>query len=151
VSGGCAVTSENVVSNASFFREHGAMEIEYWQGGFQLVAFGMREASRSLPQDEATAAVMLGALLARNFADDAWPGVYQAVVRDERTTVTVAEDDLRVAAVRELLRGCRELSNGQQIRRDFTAEEFDQARTLALTIGPDPTIGSSSPTDGGGR
>jgi hypothetical protein len=50
------MNSEHALSNTSFLREDGAVEIEYWQGGFRLVAFGMRDASRSLPQDVASAA-----------------------------------------------------------------------------------------------
>jgi hypothetical protein len=129
------------LSGAVKFGGCGSVEIEYWQGGLRLVAFDLRAVSRSLPQDEATAAAVLGALLARNIADDRWPGVYRAVVREGSGVVEVAEDDLRVAAVRELLRGCRERGlDGQPARRDFTEEEFAQALALARTVGPEPVV-----------
>jgi hypothetical protein len=120
-----------------------AGEIEYWQGGLRLVAFDGRDVASSLPQDEASAAVVLGALLTRHFADGAWPGEYRAVVRcGDGAVLEVGEDDLRVAAVRELLRGCREQSlDGSWVRRDFTVEELVQARELALAVGPEPESG----------
>jgi hypothetical protein len=92
----------------------------------------MRGASSSLPQDEVTAAVILGALLARNFAAGWWPGEYRAVVRfdDGRCPVEIAEEDPRVKAARERL-----FRLGQY---DYGEMELRMARAAAAALAPKP-------------
>ena len=123
-------------------------EIEYWQGRLRLAAFGVRDAAWSLPQDEVTAAVVLGALLARNVAEDWWPGEYRAVVRSGAGAVEVAEDDPRVASARKLLRGLFEVEYGKVLLREFRAAELEWARGVRLAAGAQPGPGGAA--DAGG-
>lgn len=109
-------------------------EIEYWQGRLRLVAFGGRDVARSLPRDEVTAAVVLGAMLARNRDDGTWPGEYRAVVRNGGTAVVVREDDLRVAAARAALHDLFVMERGQPVRRDFSAAELEAARCVVMAV-----------------
>jgi hypothetical protein len=109
--------------------------IDYWQGGLRLVAFDGRDVARALPQDEVTAVVVLGALLARNFADDVWPGEYRAVVHGGGGTVAVAEDDLRVLAARKMLQDLFTMEYGRVARRDLNTEELMAARCAVLAGG----------------
>lgn len=76
----------------------------YWQGEIPLAASGgMCALGASLPQDQATAAVVLAAILARNFAAGQWPGWYRAQVDEPGGAVAVVEDDARVRLARGLL------------------------------------------------
>jgi hypothetical protein len=120
-------------------------EIEYWQGRLQLVAFDGRDVVRSLPRDEVTAAVVLGAMLARNRDDGTWPGEYRAVVRIGDTAVVVAEDDLRVAVARTVLCGLFPVDRGQLVRRDFSEEELEATRRAVIAAGqPEPEPGAAA-------
>lgn len=111
-------------------------DIEYWQGDLRLVAFGGRDVARTLPRDEATAAVVLAALLARHLDAETWPGEYRAVVHygatSIMTSVVVAEDDPRVAAARKLLSGLFTVVDGRTVRRDFTAQELETVRGAVI-------------------
>lgn len=100
-----------------------------------MAAFGGRDVARSLPQDEATAVVVLGAMLARHLDKDTWPGEYRAVVRGEGAFTMITEDDLRVASVRTLLLGVFTVECGCLVRRDFTAAELEAARCAVLAAG----------------
>ena len=113
-----------------------------------MAAFGVREAAWSLPQDEVTAAVVLGALLARNVAEDWWPGEYRAVVHSGAGVVEVAEDDPRVVSARKLLRGLFEVEYGQVLWREFRAAELEWARGLLLAAGAQGDPGGAA--DAGG-
>ena len=106
----------------------GMAEIEYWQGPLRLVAFGGRDVARSLPRDEVTAAVVLGAILARHLDDGNWPGEYRAVLRSGGRVIVVAEDDHRVAVARSALLDLFVTDHGQLKRRDFSAAELEVAR-----------------------
>ncbi len=79
-------------------------------------------AALALPQDALTAAVRIGAVLARNYGK-LLPGEYQAVVEGENGAgpVVVTEDDPRVLQARDLFAG---IAQG----RDYTAEEFGAVR-----------------------
>jgi len=128
------VSAESWSLNVAMSSPDGA-EIEYWQGGLRLVAFGGRDVARSLPQDETAAAVVLGAMLARNFDDGTWPGEYRAVVLGDGARVVIAEDDLRVAAARAMLRDLFAVEDGCPVRRDFSSEELQAARRALLAAG----------------
>ena len=123
-------------------------EIEYWQGGLRLAAFGVRDAAWSLPQDEVTAAVVLAALLARNLAEDRWPSEYRAMVRVGMSSVEVAEDDPRVASARVMLRGLFEVEYGKVLWREFRTAELEWARGVLLATGAQPGPGGAA--DAGG-
>ena len=125
-------------------------EIEFWQGRLRLAAFGVRDAAWSLPQDEVTAAVVLGALLARNLAEDRWPGEYRAVVRSVAGSVEVAEDDPRVVSARVMLRGLFEVEYGKVLWREFRAAELEWARGVLLAAGSEPGSDVPTTTDSGG-
>jgi hypothetical protein len=125
-----------------------AARIEYWQGRLRLATFGVREAAWSLPQDEVTAAVVLGALLARHLTDDRWPGEYRAAVRTGSVSVEVAEDDPRVASARKLLRGLFEVECGRVLPREFRAAELEWARGVLLAAGTQASCGGVA--DAGG-
>jgi hypothetical protein len=125
-------------------------EIEFWQGGLRLAAFGVREAAWSLPQDEVTAAVVLGALLARNLADERWPGEYRAMVPTGAGPVEVAEDDPRVAQARAMLRGLFEDKYGKVLCREFRAGELEWARGVLLAVGAQPDSAGPKVSDVGG-
>ena len=100
--------------------------ITYLQGPMQglvvLADVGMGAAALALPQDELTAAVRIGGILARNYGERL-PGEYRAVITedDEDTAVVVAEDDSRVLLARDLL---AKIARG----RDYTVEEFAAVR-----------------------
>lgn len=104
--------------------------ITLWQGEIRLAEDrGLCAAGEVLPQDEATAAVMIAAILARNFASDCWPGWYRAQLDGPGDAVTVEEGDTRVRLARVLL-------ERRQVA-DFTAPALAvvRARVLASTLG----------------
>jgi hypothetical protein len=86
----------------------------------------------ALPQDELTAAVRIGGILARNYGDRL-PGEYRAVITgddadvdvDDGNAVVVHEDDPRVLLARDLL---AKIGRG----RDYTAEEFVAVRETLI-------------------
>jgi hypothetical protein len=91
-----------------------------------LADVGMGAAVLALPQDELTAAVRIGGILARHYGE--WlPGEYRAVVAQEDGTdpVVVAEHDPRVLRARDLLAGIAR-------DRDYTAEEFAAVRQTLM-------------------
>lgn len=101
--------------------------ITYLQGPMHglvvLADVGMGAAALVLPQDESTAAVRIGAILARNYGERL-PGEYRAVItdgREESEPVVIAEDDPRVLLARDLF---VKIARG----RDYTAEEFATVR-----------------------
>ncbi len=104
--------------------------ITYWQGQLRLAGnVGMCAEASSLPQDDATAAVVIAAILVRHFAREQWPGCYRALIEGPGGTVTVAEDDERVRLARLLL--------ANRERRELTASTLAAARAgvLASTLG----------------
>jgi len=133
------------VTNESHFATAAVTEIEYWQGPLRLVTFGGRDVARSLPRDEVTAAVVLGAILARNRDDGIWPGEYRAVVCSGGRAVLVAEDDLRVATARKTLRDLFVMNCGQPVRRDFSVTELEAARRIVMAAGaPGPALDAAA-------
>jgi hypothetical protein len=104
--------------------------ITYLQGPVQgvvvLADLGMGAAALKLPQDESTAAVRIGAILARNYGERL-PGEYRAVITsdDGAEPVTVAEDDSRVLLARDLL---AKMAQG----RDYNAEELSAVRRALI-------------------
>ena len=104
--------------------------ISYWQGCVRLAPdVGLCGEAASLPQDEATAAVVIAAILVRHYARGRWPGWYQARIEGPGGVVTVAEDDERVRLARLVLEG-RE-------RPELTASALNavRSRVLASTLG----------------
>ena len=104
--------------------------ISYWQGCLRLAPdVGVCGEAVSLPQDEATAAVVIAAILARHYACAHWPGCYQARIEMPGGVVTVAEDDERVRLARLLLY--------QRERPELTACALAAVRSkvLASTLG----------------
>ncbi|MGH3414976.1 MAG: hypothetical protein ACRDVE_20905 [Actinocrinis sp.] len=117
--------------------------IRYLQGEATVANLGSGAAALELPQDETTAAVRIGAILARNYGE-LMPGEYRAVIEDPTGTsdrpsdngvqdgtgdggyaVVVGEDDPRVARARDLLAG---IAKG----RDYTAAELGAVRQALL-------------------
>jgi len=103
--------------------------ITYLQGPMHdvvvLADVGMGAAALVLPQDELTAAVRIGGILARNYGERL-PGEYRAVItngdQDDPVVVAeVAEDDPRVLLARDLLAKIAQW-------RDYTAAEFAAVR-----------------------
>lgn len=91
-----------------------------------LADVGMGATALALPQDELTAAVRIGAILARHYGERL-PGEYRAVVAYEGAadTVLVAEDDPRVLLARDLLAATAR-------DRDYTAGELDAVRQALI-------------------
>jgi hypothetical protein len=91
-----------------------------------LADVGMGAAVLALPQDELTAAVRIGGILARHYGDRL-PGEYRAVVAqgDGTDAAVVAEHDPRVLRARDLLAGIAR-------DRDYTAEEFAAVRQTLI-------------------
>lgn len=105
-------------------------EISYWQGCLRLAPFaGTCDEAASLPQDEATAAVTIAAILVRHFARNRWPGWYQARIEGPGGVVTVAEDDERVRLARLLL------SEYQQQEVSASVLAAVRSKVLASTLG----------------
>jgi len=78
--------------------------ITYWQGGLPLAGdIGICGEAVSLPQDEATAAVVIAAILTRNYGASQWPGCYRARIEAAGGALVVAEDDARVRLARLVL------------------------------------------------
>lgn len=104
--------------------------ITYLQGPAQSLVVvadvGSGAAALRLPQDEATAAVRIGAILARNFGTRL-PGEYRALIttEDGADPVAVAEDDPRVLLARDLL---AKMAQG----RDYTVEELGAVRRALI-------------------
>ncbi len=117
--------------------------IRYLQGAVTVADVGSGAAALELPQDETTAAVRIGAILARNYGT-LMPGEYSAVLEDPAGSpggpqriarhagtndggygVVIGEDDPRVARARDLLAG---IAKG----RDYTAAELDAVRHQLL-------------------
>jgi hypothetical protein len=114
--------------------------ITYLQGPVQdlvvLADVGMGAVALALPQDELTAAVRIGGILARNYGDRL-PGEYRAVITgddadegadvdvDDGNAVVVHEDDPRVLLARDLL---AKIGRG----RDYTIEEFVAVRETLI-------------------
>ena len=116
--------------------------ITYLQGPVQdlvvLADVGMGAVALALPQDELTAAVRIGGILARNYGDRL-PGEYRAVITgddadegpdvdldvDDGNAVVVYEDDPRVLLARDLL---AKIGRG----RDYTIEEFVTVRETLI-------------------
>jgi len=104
--------------------------ITYLQGPMHdlvvLADVGMGAAALVLAQDELTAAVRIGGILARNYGERL-PGEYRAVITDgdekdgQVVVAEVAEDDPRVLLARDLLAKIAQW-------RDYTAEEFATVR-----------------------
>lgn len=114
-----------------------AVVITYWQLSIRLApSVGVCAEAAVLPQDEATAAVVLGAILARNFGTR-WPGMYRAQVdtHADSEPVTVVEADARVALARSLL--TRTSANGQPSYEDFTASRLARVREAVLVAARD--------------
>ncbi len=107
--------------------------ISYWQGCLRLVADpgdpGVCGEAVSLPQDEATAAVVIAAILVRHFARGQWPGWYRARIEGPGGVMTVTEDDERVRLARLLL--------DRYGRLGLTASALAavRGRVLACTLG----------------
>jgi hypothetical protein len=91
-----------------------------------LADVGMGAAALVLPQDELTAAVRIGGILARNYGERL-PGEYRAVITngdeagEPAVVAEIAEDDPRVLLARDLLVKIAQW-------RDYTAEEFATVR-----------------------
>lgn len=104
--------------------------ITYLQGPMHglvvLADVGMGAVALLLPQDELTAAVRIGAILARNYGERL-PGEYRAVLTpgDGDEQVVVTEDDPRVLLARDLL---AKIAQG----RDYTVEEFAAVRQTLI-------------------
>lgn len=118
--------------------------ITYLQGPVQdlvvLADVGMGAVALALPQDELTAAVRIGGILARNYGDRLL-GEYRAVITgddadegtdvdvdvdlDDGNAVVVHEDDPRVMLARDLL---AKIGRG----RDYTIEEFVAVREMLI-------------------
>jgi hypothetical protein len=100
--------------------------ITYLQGPMHglvvLADVGMGAAALLLPQDELTAAVRIGGILARNYGERL-PGEYRALITtgDEDDPVVVTENDPRVLLARDLL---AKIAQG----RDYTIEDFAAVR-----------------------
>src|SRR5437016_2916612 len=96
--------------------------IAYWQCDMRLVPANPQ--TRTLPQDEATAAVVIAAILARNLESGSWPGEYWASVDSGGADppAVVAEDDPRVAVARATLTDMLPAEPYDR-RRDFTTRE----------------------------
>ena len=78
--------------------------ITYWQGELRLAGdIGVCAEAATLVQDEATAAVMIAAILVRNFAPGQWPSWYRARIEAPGGVAVVTEDDARVRLARLLL------------------------------------------------
>lgn len=104
--------------------------IIYLQGPPQstvvLADVGMGAAVLALPQDELTAAVRIGGILARHYGERL-PGEYRAMVAQEdgADPVVIAEHDPRVLRARDLLAGIAR-------DRDYTAGEFAAVRQALI-------------------
>lgn len=112
-------------------------EITYWQGRTGATPTMLADpAPGQMPQDEATAAVVIAAILARNIADGRWPGEYSAHVSSDTAAepVLVNEDDPRVAVARKLLISLTGGGYFAREYRDFTAQELTRARQAVLTM-----------------
>ena len=108
----------------------GVSVISYWQDCLRLAdGVGMCGEAASLPQDEATAAVVIAAILVRHYARGRWPGWYRARIEGAGGVVTVAEDDERVRLARLLLE-----AHG---RADYAASTLTAVRgkVLACVLG----------------
>lgn len=115
--------------------------ISYWQGCLRLAPdFGVCGEAVSLPQDEATAAVVIAAILVRNFAPGQWPGWYRARIEAPGGVVTVAEDDTRVRLARLLL--------ANRERPGLTACALATARVGVLASVLGERAGSASTNEG---
>lgn len=104
--------------------------ISYWQGCMRLTpGIGVCGDAVSLPQDEATASVVIAAILVRNYTRGQSPGWYQARIEEADSVVVVTEDDARVRLARLLL----EL----RAQTEFTARAVAavRGRVLASTLG----------------
>src|SRR5258708_7914845 len=106
-------------------RETITVEIRHYQHTAPLADLFLAEA-RTLPQNAATAAAQLAAILARNPSRGRWPGVY--VVRitpdDDSGSWTLPQDD---PAVAEAVRVLREFG----LKRPYKAGELATARAAA--------------------
>jgi|SRR5579884_1620401 hypothetical protein len=99
--------------------------ITYFQGAVVLADVGTGAQALALPQDELTAAVRIGAILARNYGP-LMPGEYQAVVEagdgeDAAARVVIREADPRVVKARDLLAAIA-------TDREYTVAELDEVR-----------------------
>jgi hypothetical protein len=102
-------------------------QIDYYQYTAPLCGLFIAEA-RSLPQDAATAAVQLAALVARNPLRGTWPGAYVARIRPDDGSLpwTLTEDDPAVATALAGLEGFGR-------NRPYSARELAVARAAVLS------------------
>lgn len=104
--------------------------ITYWQDELKLAGdIGLCGEAISLPQDEATAAVVIAAILDRNFGTGYWSGCYRARIEGPDGVAVVMEDDARVRLARVLL--------ANRDRSELTASTLAAARggVLASVLG----------------
>jgi hypothetical protein len=106
--------------------EDATAQITYYQYTAPLSALFLAE-SRTLPQDAATAAAQIAAIVARNPSRDRWPGAYIARITpdDGSRPWTLAEDDPAVIEARRVLEGFGR-------NRPYSASELAVARKAVL-------------------
>jgi hypothetical protein len=106
--------------------ENATAQITYYQYTAALSALFLAE-SRTLPQDAATAAAQIAAIVARNPSREKWPGAYVARIRpgDGSEPWTLTEDDAAVAEARRVLEGFGR-------NRPYSASELAVARQAVL-------------------
>jgi hypothetical protein len=112
-----------------------ASVITYWQESLRLAGdVGVCAEASGLPQDEATAAVVIAAILARHFGQRPSAlacAMYRAeLVTDDGSSSVVSGEDARVAFARSLLSNA--LRNGRVAGRDFAAPQLARVRETVL-------------------
>ena len=108
--------------------------ISYWQQSLRLAGdVGVCAVAPGLPQDEATAAVVIAAILARNFGPRPPAlscGMYRAELDTGNGSCVVRGVDARVVLARRLL--ARAVPGDRMVWRGFTTAELAQVREAVL-------------------